>query len=94
MAFGDLNITTREINDEVITNNGDALKILATVVSTVYAFIGKFPDAFIYATGSSEARTKLYRMGIRTKKRFFFGGCLLQSHSSLPDRETRISNYM
>jgi hypothetical protein len=30
----------------------------------VYAFTGKYPDAKIFATGSSEARTRLYRMGI------------------------------
>ncbi|MFA9191060.1 hypothetical protein AAGV28_06715 [Flavobacterium sp. FZUC8N2.13] len=64
LAFGDLDIITREINDGVITNNGDATKVLATVVSTVYAFTGKYPEAYIFATGSSEARTRLYRMGI------------------------------
>ena len=64
LAFGDLDVKTREINDGVITNNGDATKVLATVVSTVYAFTGKYPEAYIFATGSSEARTRLYRMGI------------------------------
>jgi hypothetical protein len=64
LAFGDLDVITREINDGVITNNGDAIKVLATVVSTVYAFTGKYPEAYIFATGSSEARTRLYRMGI------------------------------
>ncbi len=64
LAFGDLDVITREINDGVITNNGDGTKVLATVVSTVYAFTGKYPEAYIFATGSSEARTRLYRMGI------------------------------
>ena len=64
LAFGDLDVKTREINDGVITNNGDATKVLATVVSTVYAFTGKYPEAYIFATGSSDARTRLYRMGI------------------------------
>ncbi|GAA4072637.1 hypothetical protein GCM10022389_17550 [Flavobacterium cheonanense] len=64
LAFGDLDVKTREINDGVITNNGDAIKVLATVVSTVYAFTGKYPDAYIFATGSNDARTRLYRMGI------------------------------
>jgi hypothetical protein len=65
LAFGDLDVKTREINDGIITNNGDATKVLATVVSTVYAFTGKYPDAYIFATGSNEARTRLYRMGIK-----------------------------
>lgn len=43
LGFGDLDIETREVNDEVITNNGDGQKVLATVVSTLYAFTGKIP---------------------------------------------------
>ena len=79
LGFGDLDIETREINDGVITNNGDGQKVLATVVSTVYAFTGKNPDAYIYATGSSESRTRLYRMGITNnleelKKDFYVFG--------------------
>ncbi len=38
--------------------------VLSTVVSTLYAFTGKYPEANVFATGSSEARTRLYRMGI------------------------------
>ena len=64
LGFGDLDIETKEINDEVVTNNGDGQKVLATVVSTIYSFTGKNSDAYIYATGSNEARTRLYRMGI------------------------------
>lgn len=48
----------------VITDNGDTEKVLATVVAIVYAFCDKFPQAWIYATGSTGARTRLYRMGI------------------------------
>lgn len=64
LAFGDKDHTTGEIDDTVISNNGDSEKVLATVVATVYAFTDKYPDATIYATGSTKARTRLYRMGI------------------------------
>ncbi|MCB9201865.1 MAG: hypothetical protein H6604_02290 [Flavobacteriales bacterium] len=64
LGFGDYNEETKEIDDEVVTNNGDGLKVLSTVVSTLYAFTGKYPKANVFATGSSEARTRLYRMGI------------------------------
>mgnify|MGYP003612108738 CR=1 FL=1 len=79
LGFGDLDIATREINDGVVTNNGDGQKVLATVVSTVYAFTGKNPEAYIYATRSSESRTRLYRMGITNnleelKKDFYVFG--------------------
>lgn len=64
LAFGDYNEETRSINDLVVTNNGDSLKVLATVASTVYAFTHKYPNAWIFATGSTNVRTRLYRMGI------------------------------
>jgi len=64
LAFGDLNEETGDIDDRVITNNGDSLKVLSTVASSVYAFTGKYPKTKVFATGSSESRTRLYRMGI------------------------------
>ena len=64
LAFGDKDTTTGEINDMIISNNGDSEKVLATVVATIYAFTDQYPDAWIYATGSTKSRTRLYRMGI------------------------------
>ncbi len=64
LAFGDKDLKTGKIDDKVISNNGDSEKVLATVVSTVYAFTDKYPSAWIYATGSTESRTRLYRIGI------------------------------
>nr|WP_082482429.1 hypothetical protein [Chryseobacterium sp. Leaf394] len=64
LAFGDKNLTTGDIDDKVISNNGDSEKVLATVVSTLYAFTDKYTDVWVYATGSTKARTRLYRMGI------------------------------
>ena len=64
LAFGDFDERTKQINDFSVTNNGDSLKVLATVASTVYAFTEKYPKAMIFATGSTKGRTRLYRMGI------------------------------
>lgn len=64
LAFGDKDHTTGEIDDTIISNNGDSEKVLATVVASVYAFTDKYPEAWIYATGSTKARTRLYQMGI------------------------------
>jgi hypothetical protein len=64
LAFGDKDINTGELNDLSISNNGDSEKVLATVVSTVYAFTDYYPNSFVYAVGSNKARTRLYRMGI------------------------------
>jgi len=64
LAFGDKDKNTGQIDDMIISNNGDSEKVLATVIASVYAFTDKYPDAYIYATGSTSARTRLYRMGI------------------------------
>lgn len=63
LAFGDL-MADGKIDDIVITDNGDSKKILATVVAAIYAFTHKYPDAWVYATGSTDGRTRLYRMWV------------------------------
>lgn len=64
LAFGDKNNETGEVDDLVVSNNADSEKVLATVVAALYAFFDKYPNAFVYATGSTSTRTRLYRMGI------------------------------
>ncbi len=64
LAFGDKNPETGDLEDLAVSNNGDTEKVLATVVSALYAFFDKHPDVLVYATGSTLARTRLYRMGI------------------------------
>ncbi len=64
LAFGDRDLVTGQVQDLAVTDNGDSEKVLATVVAAVYAFAFKYPEAWVYATGSTEARTRLYRMGI------------------------------
>ncbi len=64
LAFGDKNLDTGTLDDKVVTDNGDSEKVLATVVSAIYAFADRYPDSWIYATGSTESRTRLHRMGI------------------------------
>jgi hypothetical protein len=38
LAFGDLNEATQKIDDKVVTDNGDSIKVLATVAQAVYWF--------------------------------------------------------
>ncbi len=64
LAFGDKNLETGEIDDTVVSNNGDSEQVLATVVSAVYSFTEQENEAWVYATGSTKSRTRLYRMGI------------------------------
>lgn len=64
LGFGDVNPITREIDDTIVTNNGDMTKILATVAYSLYVFTSKNPNVWIYVTGSSQSRIRLYRMAI------------------------------
>jgi hypothetical protein len=64
LGFGDKDAITGDIDDTVITNNGDSEKVLATVAATLYTFTDKFPEAMVFASGSTSARTRLYRIGI------------------------------
>lgn len=64
LGFGDKDEITGDIDDTIITNNGDSEKVLATVAATLYTFTDKFPNAMIFASGSTTARTRLYRIGI------------------------------
>lgn len=64
LGFGDKDIETGDVDDLAISNNGDSEKVLATVVSAVYAFTDRYRDAWVYATGSTASRTRLYRIGI------------------------------
>ena len=64
LGFGDVDDESGEINDITVTNNNDSQKILATVGLTVLHFFEKNPDKYVFAIGSTQARTRLYRMGI------------------------------
>ena len=64
LAFGDKNLETGDIDDNVVSNNGDSEQVLATVVSAVYSFTEEENESWIYATGSTKSRTRLYKMGI------------------------------
>jgi len=64
LAFGDLDLESGEIDDEIRTNNGDRNLILATVASSIYSFTDKYPMANVFLTGSSDSRTRLYQIAI------------------------------
>ena len=64
LGFGDKDALTGFISDLSVTNNNDSKKVLSTVVATLYAFTDNHLGATIIATGSTEAKTRLYRMGI------------------------------
>lgn len=64
LGFGDKDPQSNFISDLTVTNNNDSQKVLATVARTLYLFTERYPDAIVFATGSTLARTRLYRIGI------------------------------
>jgi hypothetical protein len=64
LAFGDEDIVTGKISDSIVSNNQDRDIVLATVAATIIAFSERYGNHFIYATGSSESRTRLYQISI------------------------------
>lgn len=64
LAFGDQKYNSKDINDTIITNNGDSRKVLATVAHIIHDFLLRYPGVMILAKGSTHSRTRLYRIGI------------------------------
>jgi hypothetical protein len=65
LAFGDL-LPNGSIDDKVNSNNGDILKVLATIVDILKNFTSLDPSTRIYLMGSTPERTKLYTRILRT----------------------------
>ena len=63
LAFGDIS-ENGEIDDYSISDNGDRNKILATVAYAVDIYLTKYPNRWVYFKGSTQERTRLYRMAI------------------------------
>jgi len=64
LGFGDKIGLKGDFDDQAVTNNGDSLKVMATVAATLYPFTESFPDASVFVKGSTVSRTRLYRMAI------------------------------
>ncbi len=64
LAFGDKCHITGDIDDMIVSNNDDSDQVLATVVSAVFIFTEHRKNIWVYATGSTKSRTRLYRIGI------------------------------
>jgi hypothetical protein len=64
LAFGDEDTETGQISDATVSNNNDRDTVLATVAHTIYDFCDYYGNHFIYARGSTPARTRLYQISI------------------------------
>jgi hypothetical protein len=76
LGFGDLNILTNKIDDLSRPDNYDRDKILATIAATVLVFTDHFPDAIVYAQGSTSSRTRLYQMALNSNFLILSPSCI------------------
>jgi hypothetical protein len=64
LGYGDEKPGQGEIDDLIVTDNGDRDLLLATVANTIIEFSNHFGNHYIYVTGSTPARTRLYQIAI------------------------------
>jgi hypothetical protein len=65
LSFGDL-LPDGSVDDKVNSNNGDLLKVMATVVDILKSFTTRYPEVEVFFTGSTDERTKLYTRILKT----------------------------
>jgi hypothetical protein len=64
LAFGDVSNETDDIDDTIVSNNDDRDMVLATVAKTVIDFTNIHGNHYVFATGSTPVRTRLYQISI------------------------------
>jgi len=64
LAFGDASPGRLQPDDQVVTDNGDRDKVLATVATIVDRYTQLHTDRWVYFRGSTKGRTRLYRIAI------------------------------
>jgi hypothetical protein len=62
LSLMDLDVDSGWLSDEVVTNNGDTLKVLKTMAYCMKISLEIQSDASIYFTRNSPARNRLYKM--------------------------------
>lgn len=61
LAMGGL-LPDGKLDVEVVSDNGDRNKILATVIQPLFTFLEAHPTDFVFFTGSTPTRTRLYQI--------------------------------
>jgi hypothetical protein len=59
LAFGD-SLADTNLDDFIVSDNGDIIKVIATVIKVMQEFTAEFPHLTIAFAGSTPGRMKLY----------------------------------
>jgi hypothetical protein len=65
LGFGDL-LPDGSVSDTVNSNDGDIVKVLATIIAILKDFTAEYPAIEIFFSGTTPERTKLYTRILRT----------------------------
>ena len=68
LALGDYNEVKNEMSDTSITNNGDTVKVLGTVIQIILTFFKSYPYAILDIAGSTPTRMRLYQRIIKNNQ--------------------------
>lgn len=60
LGFGDLDLKTLDIDDTVNSDNGDIVRVMATVIQTLSLFFEIHPNKKVSFEGSDSKRTNFY----------------------------------
>ncbi|MGX5858114.1 DUF6934 family protein [Dyadobacter jiangsuensis] len=66
LGFGDWKEDDSDLDDLVVTDNGDMEMVLSTVIRITIHFLSTNPGITVHFTGSTAARTRLYRSILST----------------------------
>jgi hypothetical protein len=80
LGFGDYN-PGHQVNDKVVTDNGDRTKVLATIASIVNIYTSIYPDRWVYLEGSTPSRSRLYRIAIDSISKSYQGSIIFMAFS-------------
>ncbi|TLV01506.1 DUF6934 family protein [Dyadobacter luticola] len=64
VGFGVWSEELQMVDDMIQTRNGDFRRILSTIAIIALDFLQRYPFAFLFAEGSTRARTRLYQREI------------------------------
>jgi hypothetical protein len=60
LGFGDYDPIINGIDDKIVSDNGDMVKVIATVIGVALQFLADNPMTYIHIEGSTQLRTQLY----------------------------------
>ena len=89
LGFGDL-LPDGSVDDSANSNNGDLIKVLATVIGILKDYTAEYPQVEVFFAGSTVERTKLYTRILKTYYATFSKEFIISAISGSENANKRI----